>query len=539
MKFPGKLATVLCGLCLVLPVRVSAEAPRLVLILAIDQLRLDRMDAELPGGLGRLAREGRVYTEGTLDHANSATCPGHVSIVAGRHPGRAGVPGNRHLLRGVAAPLYCVDDPNSPVIGAPPGNGRSPRKLRVDTLGDWIKGAHPDARVFGVSLKDRSAITMAGKSADGAYWLRRKPPGGFTTSAFYAEALPEWVSAFNGNDPLVDGFMGDLPEQWEATWKLEGPRPDDFEGESDRFGRAFPHPLRSDEPATTIEAHGFSPWADADTLEFAEQLIHNEALGTDDSPDLLSVGLSGTDLIGHMYGPESHESYDALRRLDADLARFLDSVESRVGPGRTLVVLSADHGVLPLPGWLEETGRSVCPIDGGREGLRSFAIRLYTALWWEFTPIYDWPQAWVHFAGSNLNVDRALAAEHGIDVQKVIDFAEAWLEEQEVVERVWTREEIKGGTSEFARLYRNSFDEERSGDLAVQVREGCLISGFDAGTTHGSPYLYDRAVPIVFWGPGIEQGRVGARARTVDIAPSIAHQLGIRTPADLDGVVLD
>lgn len=539
MKRGGLLAIALCALGLAAPGPVRAEEPRLVLLLVIDQLRIDRLDPELPGGLGRLAREGRVYTEATLDHAGTATCPGHVSIVAGRHPGRMGVPGNRHLERGVASALYCVDDPDSPVLGAEPPHGRSPRKLRTDTLGDWIKAAHPGARVFGVSLKDRSAIATGGPGADGAYWMHRTPPGGFTTSTHYRSELPGWVREFNGSDPLVDGFLSRTPEEWRAEYVLEGPRPDDFEGESERWGRAFPHPLRGEDAKETIEAHGFSPWADADTLAFAEALIRNEELGRDDAPDLLAVALSGTDLIGHLYGPESHESYDALRRLDVELARFLEFVEAWVGPGRTLVALSADHGVLPLPEWLEETGRAICPIDGGREELRPMILRLYAALWWEFTPFWDWPQAWLHFSGTDVNVNRALAEEHGVDVEEVAAFAEAWLEERDVVAEVWTRDELLNGTSDYARLHRNSFDPERSGDLVVQLREGCLLSAYGSGTTHGTPYAYDRGVPIAFWGAGIEPGRIGGRAHTVDIAPTIARRLGIATPTDLDGVPLD
>lgn len=517
----------------------EAETPRLVLVIAIDQLRLDRLDAALPGGLGRLAREGRVYTEGTLDHANSATCPGHTSIVAGRHPGPSGVPGNQHLQRGVKRPLYCVDDPaaDAAVLGET-GVGRSPRKLRVDTLGDWLKAAQPEARVFGVSLKDRAAITMAGKRADAAYWMHAELPGGFTTSAFYRAELPEWVVAFNGSDPLADGFAASVPAQWEAASRPEGPRPDDYPAESDRFGRVFPHVIRSDDPEQTLQAFRFSPWSDVATLDFALALIRNEGLGRGADTDLLAIGLSATDLIGHLYGPESHESYDALRRLDAALGGFLDAVEAEVGPGRTLVVLSADHGVLPLPEWLEETGRATCPVEGGRASYRSLVLPLYAALWWEFTPFWDWPQAWIYFAGGNINVDRELAEEHGVDVEEVIAFTEAWLENQDIVAEAWTRPEIRDGTSEYARLYRNSFDEERSGDLVIQLQEGCLISAYAGGTTHGSPYPYDRSVPIVFWGPGVEPGRVPGRARTIDIAPTIAERLGIPRPPDLDGVPL-
>jgi hypothetical protein len=100
---------------------------------------------------------------------------------------------------------------------------------------------------------------------------------------------------------------------------------------------------------------------------------------------------------------------------------------------------------------------------------------------------------------------------------------------------VWTPEEIERGEDEFARLYRNSFDPERSGDLVVQLAPTCLISPYDEGTSHGSPYLYDRAIPLIFWGAGIEGSQVAGPARTIDIAPTLAGRLKIPAAPGLDG----
>jgi len=135
-------------------------------------------------------------------------------------------------------------------------------------------------------------------------------------------------------------------------------------------------------------------------------------------------------------------------------------------------------------------------------------------------------------------VNRALAAERGIPVERVIAVAKDYLEELEGIQRVWTEAELANRDDPTARLYRNSHHPDRGGDLLVQVDPGCLISPFEHGTSHGSPYLYDRAVPIVFWGPGIPAGRVPGPAATVDIAPSLAARLGIAVPDDLDGRAL-
>ena len=141
---------------------------------------------------------------------------------------------------------------------------------------------------------------------------------------------------------------------------------------------------------------------------------------------------------------------------------------------------------------------------------------------------------WIHFA-AQVTVDRALAADRGVSPERVIDVAERWLEARPEVREAWTRAEIATRDDTFARLYRNSFDPERSGDIALQLEPTCLIDYAGVGTTHGSPYLYDRAVPIVFRGPGVPAGRIAGPAATVDIAPTLARLLGLEPPAGLDG----
>ena len=513
-----------------------AEAsPRLVLLISVDQLRRDRLDPKLPGGLGRLAREGRVYIDAAIDHANSVTCSGDAAMATGHHPGPAGVPGNQYVDRESGRTFYCVEDDDARVLGG--SVGRSPRRLRVDALGDWMKAARAASRVFSVAGKDRIAIVFGGRRPDGVYWLSRREVFGFTTSRYYRDALPAWVERFNGSSPPQDGFLSRAPDTWTYLdpGALEELRPDDYPGESTTYGRTSPHPIRDDDLETFAEQFARTPFFDQATLEFALELVRQEGLGKDDAPDLLAIGLAATDLLGHLYGPRSREARDALLRLDADLAAFFDAVEEEVGAGRTLVALSADHGVLPLPEWLEETGQSECPVAGGRVDLRLLWAKLAWNLHREVGGLFSMPRQWVTFAGTQLTVSREAARERGVSIDEVAAATERYLESHDAIAEVWTLAELRESDSEIARLYLNSYDPERSGDLAVQIAPGCLVSPFDMGTSHGSPYAYDREVPIVFFGPGVPPGHVAGRALTVDIAPTLAALLGIEAPSDLDG----
>ena len=453
----------------------AEREPRLVLLLVVDQLRADRLDPALPGGLGRLARDGRVYVDALVGHADSETCPGHVTAATGRHPGPVGVPGNQYVDAPGGRVVYCVEDeaPDARVHGA--SHGRSPRAIAATALGDWLEQADPRTRVFSVSAKDRAAISLGGQHPDAAYWLERREARGFTTSAYYRPDLPAWVRSFNGEGG-ARGFLAGLPQAWEHPTgnPPNGARPDAHPAEIDRFSGTSPHPVAAADAGVALEQLFVSPFLDDVTLDFARALVENEDLGRGEHLDLLALSLSATDLVGHYYGPESQEARDALLRLDVALARFLSFLERRVGRGRLLVAFTSDHGVLPLPEWLEETGRGACPVRGGRVDPRGLAAALESILDATFGPDTAGEGPWLYQAGYRVSVSRARAQGAGVTPQQVVERAREMLEAQPVVARVWTAQEIAAGSGPepFATLYRNSHHPERGGDLVVQPARG-------------------------------------------------------------------
>jgi hypothetical protein len=340
-----------------------------------------------------------------------------------------------------------------------------------------------------------------------------------------------------------------LPESVAAA--KQQPRPDDYRHEHAMLSRTQPHPLLHDPPGIAnlpeITRHPaerlyVTPFADAVTLRFARDLVKHEGLGEDGITDVLAIGLSATDVVGHFYGPESWESRDALARLDTMLGLFLDFLEERVGKGRLVVVLTADHGVLPLPEWIQEQGRSRCPVAGGRVDPRSYLPELNELLDREFTgstPLNKAP--WLVLAGSRLTLNRSRVARANVPERAVLVAAQQHLAAQPGIARVWRQDEVLEGKGPepMATLYRNSWNPKITGDLAIQVAEDCLLGSRRLATSHGSPYSYDRDVPLIFWGAGVDGGRVAGRAALVDIAPTLAELLGIQAPVGLDGRVLD
>jgi predicted AlkP superfamily pyrophosphatase or phosphodiesterase len=187
-------------------------SPKLVLLVSVDQLSPGRLSVDMEGGLGRLMRQGRVYTNARLDHGLTNTCPGHVAISTGVNPGKAGIPGNSYIDHLTGQQRYCVDDEDDAhrVFGT--NHNRSPNSMTVTALGDWLKANSPVSKVFSVAGKDRSAITMAGKNPDGVYWYERSVAK-FTSSGYYGP-LPNYVEAFNGDNFFVDGYGARYPKTW-------------------------------------------------------------------------------------------------------------------------------------------------------------------------------------------------------------------------------------------------------------------------------------------------------------------------------------
>lgn len=498
---------------LLLAAVLHAERPRLVVVVAVDQLRPDvlaRYEGEYTGGLKRLLERGRRF-DGVLDHGMTATGPGHATMLTGCRPARVGIIGNTWLDPESLASVYCVEDPEARVHGDR-RDGRSPKLMLRDALGDWLQEHDPGAKVLSVAGKDRAAVTMGGRRPTAAYWYERDA-NGFTTSAYYEPDRPEWLARWTG-----DELVKDLPEEWKYE-PVDSLRADDDPRESPKYGRASPHPLRMRSRRSTLDNLYRTPYLDALTLALAAEVADRHDAGGDAIPDLLCVSLSATDTIGHLYGPFSQEIRDSMLRIDRELGVFLAHLDERTRD--YVLVLTADHGVLPLDDMTRLDFRKVA---------QTLSIAAQKSLG---------TGDWFRLAENGVYVNRETAREKGVDVAQVAAALAEAARGMDGVEAVFDRAQLAGdGGGELLELCRHSWHPDRSADLVVVTKEGVLVTDWSTGTAHGSPWLYDRAVPIVFAGPGIAPSASAGPARTIDIAPTLAKILGVPPPPDLDGVAL-
>jgi predicted AlkP superfamily pyrophosphatase or phosphodiesterase len=483
-----------------------AGRPKLVLMMVVDQMRYDyltRFGPEFTGGLKQLLEQGAVFTNANYEAAPTVTAIGHSTILTGAPPAFSGIAGNTWYERAEGKSVQSItDDSAKPLGGA--AAGASPRRLAVSTIGDELKLAGKGGKVFGVSLKDRSAILPAGRMANGAFWFDGRN-GNFVSSDYYFSELPAWVAAYDTKHP-ADKYVGQqfLDVHLPATAGAQ--------------------------LYTAIDA---SPFADQMVLDFALELLAEEKLGQGPQTDLLSVSFSAVDYVGHASGPDTPRMHEMILNVDKVVGELLRAAEAQVGQGNVLVVFTADHGVSPVP---EENIARKMP--GGRYNGQAERAAVESALKAEFG---DGNYIVANSEGGYyFNLDPVPGKK--IDRRDVERVAATVLRQQPHVYRVYTRTELMNplGGDRIDQRIRNGFNATHSGDIVI-VHEPYWLPGGQGGTTHGSPFSYDSHVPVIFWGPAstVKPGRYNRDAAVQDIAPTLATILGIALPSGSIGRVLD
>ncbi|MCW3782017.1 alkaline phosphatase family protein [Defluviimonas salinarum] len=534
----------------------AQEAPPLVLQITVDQFRgdlIDRYGRHLgDGGFRYLLDHGVHFANAHHRHANTETIVGHTTLATGTDPAIHGMVANLWFDRVAGTQFYNVQDPDFPLVGAAgvdasaeidptqraaTTDGRSPRNILTSTVADEI-ALHfgPASKVFGVSVKDRGAISMAGHAGT-AYWFS-KSEGRFVSSTFYLDAYPEWIAEWEAKG-TVAGYAGQswelsaAPETYMFGTSDDQPWETDFPG----FGRTFPHAWGEADNRYFTTLLTLSPAGDEITVDFAKSLIDAEGLGQDAVPDFLAVSLSSTDYVGHLFGPSSLEAEDNFARLDRTLANLLAHVDERVGLDRTLIVLSADHGAPEHPGYLATLGIEAGTFDFERVDTEPGFVRLRA----EFGESRD---LILNYSNPYLYLNTAAIAARGLDKAEVERVVADELEKLPGIAYAIPSSALREGAVPRGKIQDAvlaNFNPDRSGDIYVVFDPHWFIADFDGLTVasaHGSPWTYDSHVPILVAGPGIAPARVSRRVETVDVAPTIAAYLGAKPPSGALGLPL-
>jgi predicted AlkP superfamily pyrophosphatase or phosphodiesterase len=540
------------------PQALAADKPKLILQITVDQLRGDLptryYDRLGEGGFRYLWESGIVYRNAHHAHANTETIVGHATLATGAHPSNHGMVGNLWFDRETGFTTYNVEDSAyqlltqgasvdakteiDPTQRAARSEGRSPAAILVTTFSDELRSnTGGEAKVIGVSVKDRGAISMAGHSGT-AYWFS-KAGGEFVTSNYYLDRYPEWVTKWNAKKK---------PQAYAGTkWKLLHKQGAYLFGDSDDrawetdvggFGRVFPHNYGDGTSPYFTTWLTLSPAGDELTLDFAKQALVAEQLGKDAVTDYLSVSFSSTDYVGHVFGPSSLEAEDNILRLDRTLADLLAFVDKQVGLDSTLVVLSADHGGPDAPGYLNSLKIPAGYVDPDSWDKDAAIERIREKFGIEGALIETYDHPYLYFSAD-------VIADPDIDQEALQTAVVDELSKFKGVSLAVSSSALRRGNLPDTDIYRavlNNFNSKRSGEVFIVFEPNWFINDFDGLTvasTHGSPWDYDTYVPIVFAGAGLKPQVVDRKVQTVDVAATLSAFMGIKPPSGSAGAPLE
>ncbi len=554
-----KCLVVLLSLLVLLPVAPAARAdayhakPKLVVILVIDQFRgdyLDRYRDELktPNGFNLFLKKGAYFSACYFDYANTKTAPGHATIGTGAYTDGHGIGGNEwwDLSRNTDRVISSVEDERYRLVGnfddlpvqpppAPAPNdpriGASPINLRATTIGDEVRLAtQGQARLYGVSLKDRAAILPSGQTANGAFWIDNSS-GRFVTSTYYMAKLPDWATKFN-----------------------KGPR----------IAQAVKD-AGLDDTTQFYAMVGRTPAANSYELDFAKALIEGEGMGQHDVTDVLTVSLSANDIEGHQMGPDSDYQREMVVRLDQDLNSFFSYLDKRIGLGNVMIALTADHGVAPIPSESAKLGVASARLD-----LDAFTEAMDAMLNARFSPGKDVKYFMPGQELPYIALDaRAFGSVSENDAEQAVieaipgaikklstpamppntlltpeatrKYEESRVDADPSIYFMRSRVDLAAGkvpNTEFGRRVAHSYT-DHGGWYVMVVPNAYQMEYLSAiQTTHFSPWSYDRHVPLGFFGVEFVTGYYRELVAPVDIAATFASLLGVNAPSASVGRIL-
>ena len=508
-------------------------APRLLLLVVVDQLRADALNRFgarfLPprqpdgqvGGFRYLQTCGAAFGAAEHDVLQAMTAPGHASIATGAWPYRHGIVVNKWFDPETGKKAYCVGDPGGKLVGVEgDAPGRSPRNLFGPTLGDTLKNAGLGSRVVSIALKDRAAILMGGHRPDAALWMHSDSLQ-WTTSSFYRPdgQLPDWVSAQN------------------AALNARRGEPVVFEPEGDPTGRAddgdghYSYRYAIGDRAALALPFGYEV-----TVDLVEAALDAGVFSGPDRTDLLMVSLSSHDYLGHEVGPNRREMEDMAAGADAALARILNLVDAHIpgGLGAVSVVLTGDHGVAARPEYAQAHN-----LGGGRFDGEAIEERLEAGLIKRFGPGAD-GQRWVlDEKYLQVYLNPKAAGPDGPDPATLQRATAALLREERGLLTAFTATDILTHRPPAGRLGEQamrSYVPGRSGDVVGVPRPYWIPRNTNAH--HWTGYSFDRQVPLLMAGWGVRHVRYPYTVKIVDLAPTMATLAGTLHPALSEGRVL-
>ncbi|HMR91876.1 MAG TPA: alkaline phosphatase family protein, partial [Chitinophagaceae bacterium] len=505
----------------------------------VDQMRWDYLyrfyDRYAVDGFKRMLNQGYSCENTFIPYTPTYTAAGHTCVYTGSVPAIHGIIGNNWYRRDIKRGWYCTEDSTVVSVGSTSSAGKmSPRNMLTTTITDELRLAtNFQAKTIGIALKDRGAILPGGHAANAAYWFDNAT-GGWISSSYYMNELPEWVKQLNAKK-LPDQY---LAQDWNTlypinTYKQSTADDKPYEGKISGEDNSFPH-TTSKITSGKYESFRATPYGNTFTFDMAKAAVEGEKMGQRGITDFLAISFSSPDYIGHAFGPNSIEVEDNYLRLDRELASFLKYLDTKIGKGQYLVFLTADHAVAHVPGFMQEHKIPAGIFDDeeirkwiNERAEKKFGVKGAIERVINYQLFFNFPAIEAMTRETKTEFDifkRWLITELGTHPAIMSAFDLHEIGEAPIPAKI--RE-----------MVRNGYNQKLSGDIQF-IFNPQWFDGGKTGTTHGAWNPYDSHIPLLWFGWKIRPGRTNREVYMTDIAPTVAALLRIQMPNGTIGEVI-
>ena len=519
-----------------LGLNAQVKRPKLIVGLVVDQMRWDylyRYNSRFgSGGFNRLLQDGFSCENTFIQYTPTYTAAGHSSVYTGSVPSLNGIIGNNWYSKALGRVVYCTEDNEVQTVGSTSAAGQmSPKNLWSNTITDEMRLAtNFKSKTISIAIKDRGAILPGGHTANAAYWFDNAT-GGWVSSTYYMQQLPNWVNKINSKK-LPDAYL-------KKDWNLLFPAntyvqssADNNVYESALLGEdnTFPH-ITGNLVNNKYEAFKHTPYGNNYTFDMAMAAIEGEKLGMDSETDFLTISLSSPDYIGHAFGPNSVEIEDMYLRLDKELEAFLKHLDAKIGKGEYLLFLTADHGAAHVPAYVTDN-RMPGGVTGGIAVLKMLNDTVGKK--------YGLNNLISSIINYQVYLSDSVILSNHVDKKELKGFITQQLLQYPGVANVVDLEQLETTPlpQQVKMMLVNGYNQKLSGDIQYLFKPQWFDGGV-TGTTHGAWNPYDAHIPLLWFGWNVKSGKTNREVYMTDIAPTVASMLHIQMPNAAIGKVIE
>ncbi len=513
----------------------TTSNPKLFIGIVVDQMRYDYLikfkNKYGERGFKRLIPKGYNLKNVHFNYIPTYTAVGHTSIYTGTTPVNHGIISNNWYDKVLKKFIYCVDDANYKTVGTLSGGNKSPFRMVTTTVTDQLRLAqNMRGKTIGVAIKDRSSILPSGHTANAAYWFQGGDDGKFITSTFYMNELPKWVQDFN-NSGKANNYLNTTWDTYYNISTYTETLPDNNEYEGIFNGKTTPtFPYNLSELRKLNGNYNLLktiPFGNSITTDFSIAAIEGEQLGKSDFTDFLAISYSSTDYVGHKFGINAKELEDTYIRMDKEIERLIDYLDLNIGFENYTLFLTADHAAVQVPAYLNSVNIPSGYLD--TKEIRN-TLNAITEEHFKTSEIIE------SFSNFQVFLNKDKLKELNINQHEVT---------QVIVDEIIKHKDIYKAASAYTlqntsfnsgilKTLQNGYNQKLSGDVLL-IPFPSTISYSKTGSTHGSGYIYDTHVPLIFYGAGIKKGSSNKFYPIIDIAPTVSQFLEITHPNGATG----